>query len=180
MLAAAFASDVATVTPGVCAAIREAISAESSHAKREVMRHALVELSRRVGELASLVDHEVRERFDAKLGPDAGALARVALRHESPSEELALESCAARLGERARPELSKLTLRMSALLGSEPLDDSRNPVLPRLFADSLMGAIAGLGFAGDARLAVFESYGPALLYITPGLYLHANTLLGER
>ena len=69
---------------------------------------------------------------------------------------------------------------MNDLLGSEPLDVSRNPVLPGLFAHSLMGAIAGLGFSGDARLAVFESYGPALLIITPGLYLHANTLLGER
>jgi hypothetical protein len=183
MLAAAFAADIAAVTPEVCGAIRDAINAESSSEKRDVLRHALVVLSRRVGDLASAVDHEMRDCFDARLGSNAAAPA--ALEETAPGDEaakadLALEACAARLRGPCLAELTKLTLRMGELLGSQPLDDSRNPILPRLFAHALMEGIAALGFAGDAKLAVFESYGPALLRVVPNLYLHANTLLGER
>jgi hypothetical protein len=186
MLAAAFAADMAAVTPGVCNAIRDSISAESNPAKRDVLRHALVVLSRRVGDLAAAIDHEVRDGFDARLGSNADTLDRIAPGGIGPRDEaatnadLAAEECAAQVRERAGAELSRLTLRMGVLLGSEPLDDAHNPILPRLFVNSLMAGIAALGFAGDAKLAVFESYGPALVRVIPDIYLHANTLLGER
>jgi hypothetical protein len=186
MLASAFAADVALITPEVCAGIRASISVESSPGEREVLRHALVVLARRTVDLSFALAREIRERFDATLGSKAGGLARnvpdeIPLPDEAGSRvEAALDSCAAGLRKQAASEIATLTQRMGELLGDESLEDSRNPVLPRLFASALMEAIAALGFSGDAKVAVFECYGPALLRIAPDLYRHGNTLLGER
>ena len=189
MLATAFAADVAAVTPEVCEMLRAEIAAESDPARRDLLRYALVILARQSHGLAVAIIREVRKRFDAKLVPVSdpfGTTSRL-----SPDElslmddmaltiDLALGHCATRLREQASAEVFQLTARVCEMLGRESLEDGENPILPRLFARALLESLGKLGFEGEARLALFKAYGPALLHIAPDLYLHANMLLAER
>jgi Protein of unknown function (DUF1631) len=188
MLATAFASDVAAVTPEICEILRAGISAEASPAKRDVLRHALVVLARQTGSLSLAIIGEVRDRFDAKIAPGPNPFASTSslsldqltlMDDMALKTDLALNQCSARLREQTSAEIFQLTARVCEMLGRESLGDDENPILPRLFARSLLGALGKLGFEGEARLALFKSYGPALLHIAPDLYLHANTLLEE-
>jgi len=188
MLATAFAADLVAVTPSVCEVLRDMTSAESDPAKRDVLRNALVVLARQSGALPLAVIAELRARFDAKLAPDDDLLGRTSrfsaleltLVDESALKlELALDECSVRLKEQASVELFHLSARVCEMLGLESIPDSRNPVQPRVFARALSEALAKLGFDGEARLAVFKAYGPALLHIAPDLYSHANGLLAE-
>lgn len=188
MLATAFAADVAAVTPEICEILRVEITAEPSPAKRDVLRHALVVLARQTGDLSLAVIAEVRGRFDAKLaqGDPFAKTPTSSLDQLSPMDDmalkmgLALDHCSARLREQTSAEVFQLTARLCEMLGRESMEDAQNPVLPRLFARSLLEALGKLGFDPEAKLALFKSYGPALLHIAPDLYLHANTLLAER
>jgi hypothetical protein len=188
MLATAFAADVAAVTPEICEMLRAGIATEASPAKRDVLRHALVVLARQTGGLSLAIINEVRARFDAKITPGGEAFTRTSsfsldelslVEDVALKTELALDQCSARLREQTSGEVFQLTARVCAMLGRESLDDAANPILPRIFARSLLDALGKLGFDAEARLALFKSYGPALLHIAPDLYLHANTLLAE-
>lgn len=188
MLASAFAADISAVTPEVCEVLRDGTHAEANRARRDLLRNALVVLARQSGALSLALTGELRARFDAKLMPDESPLARttgLCADDLSPVDDatlklgLALDQCASRLREQTSAEVSQLTARLCEMLEIESLADDDNPVLPRVFARSLLEAIGKLGFDDEAKLAVFKAYGPVLLHIAPDLYGHANSLLAE-
>jgi hypothetical protein len=188
MLAAAFAADVSAVTPEVCEVLRAGTQVEANPARRDLLRNALVVLARKSGDLAIAVVGEFRAGFDARLVPGESAVAgssALAADALSPVDDvarrldLALDQCASRLREQTSAEVSQLTARLCEMLEIESLADADNPVLPRVFARSLLEAIGKLGFDDEAKLAVFKAYGPALLHIAPDVYSHANSLLAE-
>jgi hypothetical protein len=161
---------------------------EANPARRDLLRNALVVLARKSGDLAIAVVGEFRAGFDARLVPGESAVAgssALAADALSPVDDvarrldLALDQCASRLREQTAAEVAQLSARLSEMLGVEALADDDNPVLPRVLARSLLDGIATLGFEGEARLAVFKAYGPALLHIAPDLYSHANSLMAE-
>ncbi|MGZ5595447.1 MAG: DUF1631 family protein [Usitatibacter sp.] len=189
MLAAAFAADIAAVTPEVCEMLRSATQSEANAAKRNALRNSLVVLARQSAELSLSVIEQVRGRFDEKLAPggsDAFAstvpfsLDHLTLVDDASLQvQLALDQCAARLREQCATEVFQLTARVADMLGKEALPEDANPILPRIFARSLLEAIAKLGLDDAAKLLVFKAYGPALLHIAPDLYRHANSLLAD-
>jgi Protein of unknown function (DUF1631) len=188
MLASAFAADISAVTPEVCEVLRDGTHAEANRARRDLLRNALVVLARQSGALSLALTGELRARFDAKLVPGESPLARTTglyVDDLSPVDDatlklgLALDQCASRLREQTSAEVSQLTARLCEMLEIESLADADNPVLPRVFARSLLEAIGKLGFDDEAKLAVFKAYGPALLHIAPDVYSHANSLLAE-
>ncbi len=186
MLATAFAADICAVTPEVCEMLRAQIHTEAIPARRELLRNALVALARQSGDLALAIIGEMRTRFDAKLAPGESSLARtLALDDLSLLDDtalrldLALNQCASRLREQTSAEVFQLSARVCEMLGVESLADENNPILPRVFACSLLEAIGKLGFDGEGKLTAFNAYGPVLLHIAPDLYSHANSLLAE-
>jgi hypothetical protein len=174
LLAAAFAADVAAVTPMVCDVLRDEIAISHAVARRDVLRHALVLLARNTEALGEAAGRLFRERFDLHLTacelPPGG----------SPELARALQLCASRLREQAGSEVDALSARFAELLGHDTVDDRANPIVPEVFARTLLEALRTLGLEGDTHLAAFRAFGPALLHITPDLYAQANMLLFER
>jgi hypothetical protein len=189
LLATALAADIAAVSPMVCEVLRDSLTPADTPERRATIRNALVVLARQSGELALEVAQEFRARFDAKILPGADPFSRTSKLSAADLSlmddnilalDLALEQCAARLREQMSTSVFQLTARVCELLGRDSLPDGENPFLPRIFARSLLEALGKLGFAGEAQLAVFKAFGPALLHITPDIYQHANNLLVER
>jgi hypothetical protein len=189
LLATAFAADIAAVSPMVCEILRDEITVHASPSHRALIRNALVVLARQSGELALEVARELRARFDAKIAPGDDPMSktsRLSIDELSLMDEthlaidMALDQCAARLRQQTSKEVFQLTARVCMLLGREGLVDAENPILPRVFARSLLDALHTLQLRGEAQLAVFRAFGPALLHIAPDIYQHANNLLIER
>jgi uncharacterized protein DUF1631 len=189
MLATAFAADIAAVTPAVIEVLRDETQGLASPERRALVRDAMVVLARNSAELALAIVRDFRARFDAKLVPGYDPLIRtsrfnaadLALVDEATLQlDIALDQCAARLREQTAAQLFQLTARVAELLGRDSLEDAVNPIVPRVFARTLIEALAQLGFHSGGQLAVFKAYGPALLHIAPDLYMHANGLLAER
>ena len=189
MLATAYAADIAAVTPVVIDLLRDETQGLASAGRRSVVRDAMVVLARNSGALALAIAREFRARFDAKLVPGYDPLVRTSrfsaadlaqVDEATLQLDVALDQCAARLREQTAAELFQLTARVAELLGQDSLEEAVNPIVPRIFARTLIEALAQLGFQAEGQLAVFKAYGPALLHIAPDLYRHANGLLAER
>ena len=186
MLATAFAADVAAVTPIVADVLREELGAQASPGHRDTIRQALAVLANNPSALAMEVAQVFRARFDMKISPGEDPLSRtsaipfsrLSLMDDSALRlDLALDQCSARLKEQTAAECFQLSARVAEMLGKPSLQDVDNPILPRDFARSLLGALANMGFDTEQQLAVFKAFGPAMLNIAPDLYMHANSLL---
>lgn len=89
------------------------------------------------------------------------ALGLSLLDNDELEEDIAISKMSAGLERAAEEELFKLTGRVGELLGIPTLDNSANPLRPRLIAEALHAALSDIGTATRAKvviLGLFEQY----------------------
>ena len=168
-----FGADVSAISPLVCDVLRDEITITASAPEREVRREALVRLARRAMQVGDAAAIALRRRFEA------GMTAVVGDRDRDPLLERLAASASARLDEQNGAQVRALREQLCGLVSCD-LHDAGAVVAPRELVAALLEGLEAEGFEGGALVAAFRAYGPALLYIGPDLYQHANTLLFER
>ena len=186
LIANSFGEQIAALAPLACDNLHFKYRDCADATEKAILGAAVHQLSNYAQPLRTEIALEFGKRFDAKLNAPDDALSHTGrfslealklMEHLGMHEEFELEQSVEQLRKAVQTELGTLSDKLAGLLGRPSLAESHNPVFPRVFARTLLDALAAIGCEAPVKRVAFRALCPLLAEVLPYVYDQANSLL---